>query len=203
MSIKASIYDFLAYALPGAIILLLILHGGETFGIAPYFTQLVSSNFSNWFVFGIASYLAGFILEPLVNYITDFYSPSKKAKIAAFESLTARNPDLKIDLNPVDWAFWFATIRRESLDLAYEIDRLNAQSKMMKGVSCASILLLVLWLSYGIMGKISAWYLLASPVILLITFLSIRQANRFKLMFFLIIYETVISRDAPFTKPRV
>jgi hypothetical protein len=199
MSIKASIYDFLAYALPGALMLLIILHGLETFGYWNYYSKLIDSNFSNWLVFGVAAYLFGFTVEPLINYITGFYGPDKPAKLRAFESIVQRNPNLKIDLNPVDWAFWFATIRRESLDLAYEIDRLNAQSKMMKGVSCAALLSIFVLACYVVSGKCEWHFLSLILGQLAIAFLSMKQANRFKLMFFLIIFETVISRNFPFT----
>lgn len=200
MSVKTSIYDFFAYAIPGALVLLLLLHGVETLGGPGWYSSLIGSNFSNWFLFGVASYLSGFTLDPMFHYVTNWYRPLERVRTTAFENLVKRNPDLKIELNPVDWAIWFATIRRESLDLANEIDRFNAQSKMMRGLCCAALLSVGLILLYVLWGKFAAWNLAATPLPLAVAFLAIRQARRFKMMFFFVIFETVISRNEPFTR---
>ncbi|MFM9948639.1 MAG: hypothetical protein ACKV1O_11935 [Saprospiraceae bacterium] len=202
MNIKASIYDFFAYTIPGGLLLLLVLHGLKTFGVADYFSTALNGGFSALLFGGLAAYLIGFVFDPIMGYAAKLYPPPQEPYLAAFEQLKKRNSELDTrHINPSDWAIWFATIRRESLEAAFEIDRFFAYSKMMQGICIAAVLAFLQMIIYLVFGKISAGYLLLVPVLAVFAWSSIRQSHKFKRWFFIMIYEAVISRNPPFTKP--
>ncbi len=200
MNIKTSIYDFFGYTVPGGLLLLLVLHGLKTFAVVDYFSGLGSAGFTAILIFTLAAYLIGFVFDPVNRYVTNLYKSKDEPKVKALEIIRQRIPELDIsDIHPGHWAIWFASIRQENLEIAFEIDRYLAYSKMMRGVCLAALLAFFMLIFYLMFGKVSIQYLLLVPVIVLIGTLSLLQAYKFRLGFYILIYEAVVARKPPFS----
>lgn len=200
MNIKTSIYDFFAYTMPGGVLVVLLLHGLKTFGIVDYFSGLSKAGFATILILTLASYLTGFLMEPITQYVTKLYKAKEQAYLQAFQTVKHRNPDLDTrHINPADWALWFASIKRENLDIAFEIDHFLAYSKMMRGVCLSAIIAFFQVIIYVILGKAPASYLFLEPFLILFAILAILQSHKFRNGFYILIFETAISRNPPFT----
>ena len=201
MNIKASFYDIFAYTIPGGMLLLIILHGMKMFEFGDYFTILQNANFFTLFTFGVTSHIVGFLIDPITYYLAKDFKSKEKTYSTAYKEVISRNPDLDNFINPADWAIWFAKIKKESIDVANEIDQFLAYSKMIRGVCFALLLSSLLLTFYVLLGKLNTYCLLSLPILGVLILLSLRQAKKFKLGFYILIFETIISRKPPFTMP--
>lgn len=197
MAIRIGIYDFFAYTVPGGLMILLGLMGVYWWAWQEVWDVIRSLNTLEVFIGILVSYLIGLIMEPVFAKWSDIYT-KKDFRVNLIASIQKRNPDLNVSINPSEWAIWFASIRRESLDLALEIDRWMAVAKMLRGVSFSLLSGGILCVGTVLGGKISGVWLLAAFLLFGLAYLSVVQSLRFRASFFLVIFETVISRQEPF-----
>lgn len=197
MSIRIGIYDFFAYTIPGALMLLIMIGGLDALGIQDVWIKFYNLNTFQVVLSVISCYLAGYVFDPFLakwsalfelrNFVDDALAQLKK-----------RNLEIETNINAVDWPIWMASIRRESLDLAFEIDRFLAIAKMLRGASIFLLLSGIIILIYVINNRLSPWYLLFSIVSACLSILVVRQSIKYKRWFYFVIFETVISRQEPF-----
>lgn len=199
MNIKASFYDIFAYTIPGGLLLIILIHAMKTFGFGDYFTFLKDSNFFVLFSFGVISHIIGFLIDPITYYFAKDFKSKEKTYTIAYREVISRNSQLENFINPADWAIWFAKIKKESIDVASEIDQFLAYSKMIRGVCFALALATILLVVYVINGNFNASSLIALPILAILIVLALQQAKKFKLGFYILIFETVLSRRPPFT----
>ncbi len=200
MSIRIGIYDFFAYTIPGGLMLCIALGVLDTCGFPDLWIKIFSLNTLQVFSLIIACYLLGFVISPVLSKWSQFFEPENFEK-DALERLKKRNPDLVFNINPSDWAIWFASIRRESMEMALEIDRFLAISKMVRGVSLFLLLSGTLGLVNIILNRISAWYLPFVGLLFVLSIVAVRESIKFKRWFYFEIYETIISRSPQFALP--
>lgn len=198
MSIRIGIYDFFAYTIPGGLVLLIITGVLDTLGIQGLWEQLKGLNTLQILIFLVACYLTGFASNPVFTKWSTWFEPRhfEEDVLARFK---ARNPAIPIEINPADWPVWFASIRRENLEMAVEIDRNMAISKMIRSLSLFLLLGGILATINVIIGRLPVWNLIAVLLSGGFSYLSIKEAIRFKQRFYLMIFETVVSRKEPFT----
>lgn len=198
MSIRIGIYDFFAYTVPGGLMLLILLGALDTSGVPDIWVKLFALNTFQFFLLIVGCYLTGFVCSPFLSKWSVFFEP-KQIETDILEQFKKRNPALAIDIHPAEWPIWLASIRRENLDIAVEIDRNMAVSKMVRGVSLFLLLGAALALANVVMGRISAWYLPAIAIAGWLSILTVRESIKFKRWFYLVIFETVVSRQERFT----
>ena len=198
MAIRIGIYDFFAYTIPGGLMILLGLAGVYCWVWPEVWTIVLTLNTLGVFLGIIAAYLTGLIMEPVFAKWGEIYT-KKDFRADLIANIQKRNPALNISLNPAEWAIWFASIRRESLDLSLEIDRWMAVAKMLRGVSFALLLGGLLCIFAILSGRISWAWLPTSLLLFALAFLAVKQSLRFRASFFLVIFETIIARQEPFS----
>jgi hypothetical protein len=197
MSIRIGIYDFFAYTIPGALMLLIILGFLDALGIQDMWIKFHSLNTFQVVLSIVSCYLAGYVFNPFLAKWSGFFE-AKDFVHDTLAQLKMRNPEIVANINHVDWPIWMASIRRENLDLAFEIDRFLAIAKMLRGASIFLLFGGIIILVYVLNSRFSAWYL---PITIVSTFLSIlmvKESIKHKRWFYFVIFETVISRQEPF-----
>ena len=197
MSIRIGIYDFFAYTIPGGLLLLLLFYGMDSFGVAGIWEKLNALTTPQIFLLVVGAYLVGFIFNPFATKWSSWFE-SRNFEQDILDRIKKRNPALPVDIEAKDWAIWFASIRRENLELALEIDRYMAVAKMLRGVSLFLVLAGVMVLLNIIGQKHPAWYLVGVALSFLFSFVVMRESVYSKGRFFYSIFETVIARQKPF-----
>jgi len=197
MSIRIGIYDFFAYTVPGGLMLLILLGGLDTAGVQGLWTLVGNLNTLQVFITVVACYLTGFVCSPFLSKWSALFEP-KNFEQDTLERFKAKHPRLTIEMDASDWPVWLASIRRENLDLAFEIDRHMAVSKMVRGVSFFLLLAGLVVLVNFFTGRVSAWFLPGIAAAFPLAVLTVRESIKFKRWFYIVIFETVVSRQEPF-----
>lgn len=200
MNIKASFYDIFAYTIPGGMLLIILLFGMKAFEVFDLFPVLQNANFSTLLMFGISSHVLGFLITPITHYFGKNYKTNEKLYLIAYKAVINRNPNLEThNINPADWAIWFAKIKHDNLETANGIDQYLAYSKMMRGVGFACLISCALLISCVLFNKIASQYLFFAPLLIFLMALAILQGKKFNQGFYTLIFETVFSKQSPFT----
>lgn len=197
MSIRIGIYDFFAYTIPGGLMLCIALGVLDTFGFPEVWVNFFNLNTLQIFLLIIGCYLTGFVISPILSKWSHLFEP-KPFEQDIFHRFQKKNPALKMDINPSDWPVWFASIRRENLEMAVEIDRNMAIAKMIRGLSLFLLLGGIMIITNVFLGKLPVIAIVAVLLSFGCSFLSIKEAVRFKQRFYLMIFEAVVSRQEPF-----
>jgi len=202
MSIRTSIYDFFAYTIPGGLVLFAVLGGFEMFGLTDLWTKYYRSNFSELLTIVVCSYIVGHLTNPLNSKWLKLFESRGIPKLA-FDEFKAKHPTIKTDINPNDLEIWFASIRRESMELTHEVDRQKATSILMRGISFFLVLSCLILFIGVFSGKLIWWYSIIAIFTALFSFIAVKESMKFNKWFYFLIFELVVSRKEPyvFTKP--
>ena len=182
MSVKLGIYDFFAYMIPGGIaiaafLLFLINH----FGLIVDYTQFSATHV---LFFGILSYLCGYIVDAVSGRMwLDFFHP-KNLFEKTISEFNERNPFIKVSLKEMDWYIVFTFIKKQSIEIADTIDKLNAQSKMLKNSGFGSLVFSIIFLIEFFFSKYQINNLLLSVACLVIAVILAKQAVKFRTWFY-------------------
>ncbi len=198
MSIRIGIYDFFAYTIPGGLIILLLFIGITQPALQVVWISMSCLTFAQLFFFGLASYITGYICGPVFNKWRELFE-KKHAKAEAEERFSAKYPMIFKETSIKDWAIWLAVVRRENLDLSFEIDKHKAVSKMLEGTSLALIIFIPVLIAYFFKEMINIWYFWLIPLLILSSILSIKQSIKFNTWYYSTVYENIISRTPPFS----
>ncbi len=196
MSISLSLYDFFAYTLPGGLYLFAIIHGSVILGLATAtnFKSLDSLAPTEIAVLAGVTYLLGIAFDKLA---TEWHYLFKGRKFAdrVFAEYAANNPHLELKVQSRDWPVMLAYIRRESLEVAADIERVNASRIMMRNISLGLALLTLI----QVVQSIKTSSLLAELLLMIAfgigSFIFIRQATAFQEGFYQKIYEAIVARN--------
>lgn len=198
MTIRTSIYDFFAYAVPGGLFLLNLLAFLNLFHVLIDIKIIyISSELSIVVVFVITSYIIGHLTAPIYRRWTKLFEAGTISTLA-MDAFKKAHPNIKIEIDSSDWQIWFASIRRESEELKVEIDRMMATSYFLRGVSFNLVILAFVLIVGVVNGNFAASTLVGIPFVLLCSYISVRQSIKFNKWFYFQIYEIIISRNYPF-----
>ncbi|MCB0544803.1 MAG: hypothetical protein H6575_07360 [Lewinellaceae bacterium] len=199
MSIRIGIYDFFAFTVPGGLMLLILLGVYGTFGGDPALFLLFYDLGTFYILLLILlSYLTGFVANPFLTKWGGLFE-QKNMEQVVLDRIKSRNPALDVRIEAKDWGIWFATIRRENLDLAIEIDRNMAVTKMLRGLSAFLFLAGILLIANITTGRFSAWWLPASLGLFICSYAAVYESVQSKKRFFYYIFETAVSKQPPFS----
>ncbi|MFN0175376.1 MAG: hypothetical protein ACKVU0_12055 [Saprospiraceae bacterium] len=197
MSIRTSIYDFFAYTIPGGLFLLSILGGLELFGLADLWTKIYMSNLVGILIIILCSYVVGHVTSIFNSKWVKLFE-SRSIPNLAFTEFKVLHPTIQTDINPNDWQIWFASIRRESMELTLEVDKMMATSYLLRGVSMFLALTCFILLLGVVTGKLVWWFLGLAVIVAILSVIAAKGSIKFNKWFYFMIFELIISRNKPY-----
>jgi hypothetical protein len=197
MSIRTSIYDFFAYVIPGALCLITIVFGLEVFGLFQLWNTIKKGDLIVLALLILLSYVAGYIIWYINSKLIRIFETRPISKLA-FDEFKILHPNVHIDIDPNDWQIWFASIRRESIELAMEIEKQKATSYLLRGISFSFALLCLITIAGVVASKLVWWCSFGSMGMAGLVYISIKESIKFNKWFFFLIFEIIISRKEPY-----
>jgi len=195
MSIRIGIYDFFAYTIPGGFYLLTIAYLCLISGLATIdFQSLSNPSIVQAIVVAILAYIAGLVFDPIAQPWYRLFKPksfSKKVLDEFKESYT----DLEIKFQARDWPVLLAYLRRENIDIAADIEKLNATNIMLRNASFNLVILSVIQIIQYIRTGFFAWNLVLCFVFLISSIIAGRESIKRVTWFYLGIYEAITARS--------
>ncbi|MCU0569680.1 MAG: hypothetical protein MUF49_24295 [Oculatellaceae cyanobacterium Prado106] len=153
MSIQIGLYDFFAYTLPGAFLLLVLGYAGAMLRLFPLTWQTINTLSTPMIILGIAlSYLLGVLLEPIAKRWYQIFQPKVRTRYI-FEEFMRLHPDWKVKARPEDAGLLRAYIKQEKMEIALDIEKNGATAKMLRNFSFGlALLALILLIQSFIQG---------------------------------------------------
>ena len=191
MSLRVGVYDFFAYTLPGALYLAVIVRLLVVLDVVAIDLQSVDLSIPDVIVLAGLSYVAGLVFDPLPNRVWyRFFRPPDVASIR-LDRFKQKHPCLKVKFEANEWPILLQRIKRESVDVALDIEKFNAMSKMLKNVSFGLLVLGVIEVVTALRG---GW----PSLVLAIVFLGLsvaagKESSKFNSWFYTATYETTIA----------
>jgi hypothetical protein len=187
------IYDFFAYTIPGGLLMLAVLYAITRLTpltIDPMQVSIVQALF-----FAIASYLVGYILDPLAKYLWYARFEPEDMLREAKADLNRRNDQIKFSDVNIHWYVLLAYIRSKNMDMATEIERFKATEIMMRNVSFVLLFYAALPIIDLTAHGFSIWQGIVTIVSLLGCFLALKQALKFGTWYYGGIFGTVAALE--------
>jgi len=199
MNIKASVYDLLAYIIPGGFLLLTTLYALNIFGVlridilslAPTTAQLVV-------VIGF-SYIIGWLFRPIGRYWSRLFKPKRDAESALIE-FKKIHPSTHVNFEAADSNILFAHIKRQNKDIASDIEGLNASSLMLRHISVGLIILAVVEIA-NFSVTLSPQHLFFGLVSVVFSILAGKESNQFAQWYFHAIFENIVAQALQLPDP--
>jgi hypothetical protein len=145
MSIKLGLYDFFAYTLPGGLYLSVVAYGAAIFGLIVIdLNSLGTLSFVQIVILVAVAYFISFVFDPFAKYWHRLFKGGKGYTRRVYDNYTSSHAAFEFKLPPDDWPVMLAYIRRENIEIAGDIERLNVSRIMMRNVSLGLAFLTVL-----------------------------------------------------------
>jgi len=188
MSIAVSIYDLFAFTIPGFIYLFTLNDLLKALGFSSL--SLATIEFSQyWLLIVLLSYLTGQLMQLVCSrlWIRLWYRTTAEER--AYKVFTAIYPEKDVEFDPKQWSLLFTMIRREDRPTAEMNDRNMATSIMLRNVSFGLLLfgLLNIYIAFQFVFSLS--HLLVAFIMLLLSYISLRRGDFYRVMFFNNIYQ--------------
>lgn len=193
MSIKIGLYDFFAYTIPGGLFLLVVLYA--VVRLTPLDIDLMQASIVQGLFFAVASYVVGYILDPLAKYLWYARFEPEDALSKAKADLNSRNDRFSISDVNIHWYVLLAFIRSKNMDMAIEIERFKTTEIMMRNVSFVLLLCAALPLIDLAMYGFSFWQVIVTVGCLLGCFFAMKQALKFGMWFYGGIFGTIAALE--------
>lgn len=192
MNIGLGFYEIFARIVPGAFYLIAFLQLAQLFKIIS-FDIAVFNNMGIVPSLGLTviTYILGSVFYPISIIWNRFFKP-KNAPNLAFSDFQERNPGWNFEFKGYDWKTLFAYIRRESPNLAGEIDKQYAFYIMLGSISFALILLAINQIiTFIIEGTVLS--ILFAVLLIVASVLTTREGRFFQTRFYQWIFETILA----------
>ena len=193
MSVKLGMYEFFGRVIPGFFYLVSIVQMGELFDLYTLDMQVFSQiQLVTGLALGVIAYLLGTAFNPVSMRWIRLFKPRDTLE-TALTIFRKRNPEWEIYFKEKDWHVLLAYLRRQNLELVEDvIERPNAFYIMLRNVSLSLIFLAIIQIFYFLtLGNLTHIWLIITFVV--ISILLGREAKMFQVMFFSLIFETIIS----------
>jgi len=192
MNIGLGFYEIFARIVPGAFYLIAFLQLAQLFKIIS-FDIAVFNNMGIVPSLGLTviTYILGSVFYPISIIWNRFFKP-KNAPNLAFSDFQDRNPGWNFEFKGNDWKTLFAYIRKESPNLAGEIDKQYAFYIMLGSISFALILLAINQIiTFIIEGTVLS--ILFAVLLIVASVLTAREGRFFQTRFYQWIFETILA----------
>jgi len=145
VSIKLGLYDFFAYTLPGGLYLSVLAYGAAIFGLIAFDLKALGTlSFVQIVILVAVAYFISFMFDPFAKYWHRLFKGGKGYTGRVYEDYIAHHTNFEFKFRPGDWPVILAYIRRENMEIATDIERLNVSRIMMRNVSLGLALLAIL-----------------------------------------------------------
>lgn len=192
MNIGLGIYEIFARIIPGTFYFVALIQLG-------FMLKLISFDLQIFYDLKvipavglvIIAYVLGTIFYPISIFWNRLFKPRNVPNLAFLE-FQKRNPDWKFKFEGKDWRTLFAYIRKESPDLANEIDKQFAFYLMLGSISFGIILLAT---NQFILFFLGGTYIniLYSVLLIIASRIIAREGRFFQARFYHWIFETILS----------
>jgi hypothetical protein len=194
MSVTISIYDFFAYTIPGALYLFTVLYACAVLGFLEIDWLSLDLSLVQIIIAAGLAYILGLIFEPIAKLVYERLYKRMNLRELAFQEFQRRHPSLETRIQSEDWPALLAYIKRESMDVALDIERHNVTNLMLRNVSLGLISLSLVQLiqfalTLGLLHLILAIALAVSSII------AGKESLKFGAWFFFGIFEAIASHS--------
>lgn len=193
MSIRISIYDFFAYTIPGGLYLFTVIYICTILGIIQIDWLSLDLPIAQMIVIAGLAYITGLIFDPIAKLWYRLFKPENfsDSVLKEFEQL---HPSLKIKFRASDWTILLAQIRRESIDLATEIERSHASHIMLRNISLGLMLLSLVQVMLFVLRSLPV-HLILGIIFVLSSVIAGKESVKFAKWFYLGIFESIVARS--------
>ncbi len=192
MGIKIGLYDFFARTIPGGIFLGALFYILRRYQIYAFtFTSISTIELP---LFAIFSYIAGFIIDPIANkYWYRFFNPKTRLHEKTMMEWNKRYSGIEVQSKEMPWSIPLSYIKRHNLEMAYDVERFNVMSIMLRGASMGALFFTVIFAIEFISNGYLWRYAIFSLVCFTAAIISILEAVKFRTWFYKALYESVIA----------
>jgi hypothetical protein len=189
MSIKLGIYDFFSYTIPGGVVTAAVL-----FVLIKHFGLVI--DFGN---LSIIEFVAFITLAYLMGYANDYIAKKTWYKIFRRKKLfettmidfNKRNPSVEALYQEMDLYIPFYFIEKQSLDMAQDIEKLNAQSIMLRNSSFGILMFAIIFaVEFFLSGNLPV-YAFSSVLCFIVSVILAHESVKFATWFYLSIYQSL------------
>ena len=199
MNIKASVYDLLAYIIPGGFIVLITLYALNVFGVLRIDILSLTPSAAQLVVVIGFSYLIGWLFRPIGRYWSRWFKPKHDAESALIEFKNS-HPLTHVNFEAADWNILFAYIKHQNKDIASDIEGLNASSLMLRHISVGLIILAIVEIA-NFSITLASRHLFLGLVSVVFSILAVRESNQFAQWFFHAIFENIVAQALQIPDP--
>jgi hypothetical protein len=192
MNVKISVYDFFAYAIPGGLILFIIAYALIIFGLIPFDVLLLSPSLAQITVIIGLAYVIGLLFEPIGKFWYRLFRPKNYLDVALTE-FKELHPLVDVNFEAIDWTILFALIKRQNLDVAADMERVNATNIMLRNISFGLITLAIIEFVKFVL-VLTPLYLALSVLAILFSIIAGKESVKYAHWFYLGIFENIASQ---------
>ena len=194
MSFRIGFFDLFSYTLPGVIYFLAGLNIAHALSLWEIPFALSQLSFAHILAVGAFAYMLGLLCDPIARRWYKLFV-SKNAieeRIEELQQMHKSRVNLRFDKN--DWPIFLAYIKKESMEVADDIEKFNATHIMLRNISFALLLLGMLQL-LSLMYPEFVWiHLPAALFFFLFSVIAIRQSIKYESWFISMIFESIVAR---------
>lgn len=193
MPIRIGIYDFFAYTIPGVFYLFTIAYLCTTLGFLTIDLQSLNDlSVVQAVIAAVLAYTLGLILDPIAGLWHQLFK-TKSASKAVLDNFKERRPYLEINFQPSDWAILLMYTRRQSTDMAYDIERPNVTRIMLRNISLSLMILSVIQAAHLIHSRFFVRDLISTIALAAASTIAGMQGAKFNRWFYSAIYESAVA----------
>ncbi len=191
MSIRVGTYDFFAYLIGGVFFLANILYIAQKFLPIPIDIAKLSS--TEFLVFGVMAYVLGHVVHQISNRLWYRFFMPKDLHKKTMKELSNELPSIKINFDDADWYTLLAYIKRNSVEMAQDVEHFHAISIMLRSTSFS---LLLFSLTFGVeffTNNYSYAMLVFSILTMILSIILVQTSVKNHKYFFRSIYQCVVA----------
>lgn len=193
MNIRLGIYEIFSRIVPGGLYIAAIVQFLVILGLVSFDLETINNlSLIASIGFIVISYILGGAFDNLATVLFRLFNQPGFSGRTLAEFKKKHEENWQIDFKDRDWPVLLAFIRTKSFELASELDRHNALSIMLRNVSLGLLFLATNSLIQFFVSR-NPVNILISVSMLVVSVLIIREAVKFRKLFYDGIYETILA----------
>ncbi len=183
MSIAVSVYDALAFTVPGFLYLFVFNELLRTLGYSNL--EVGKADFSSyWLPMILLAYVTGQLMDfiSLRLWVRLWYRVPDEER--AYNKFLTIRADEKVDFNPKQWAILFTVIQREDRPTAEMIDRSIAVRVLLRNISFGLFIFSLLYFYLTFYSTFSPHHLIEAVCLLIFSFVSLQKSDYYNILLY-------------------
>ncbi|MGG6293973.1 hypothetical protein ACQ4M4_06080 [Leptolyngbya sp. AN02str] len=191
MSIQIGLYDFFAYTLPGVLLVAALIYAGASLSLFQLNFQQLNELSTPITLIGIGiSYILGMLLEPIAKRWYRLIQPKGRTK-EIFKEFKALHPNFVVNVRPEEAGLMRAYIKQKNLELALDIEKNGATSKMLRNFSFVFLILTLILMLNWFSHSFQILYLVALCFTTFLSFVAAYESTKFDRWFHYLTLESI------------